>query len=1112
MECPNCRAEVPQGSNFCIHCGKALVRVCSSCGNENPPGSKFCARCGTALNPETPAGESTETAPRGAPLSAAERRHLTIVFCDLVGSTALSSRLELEDLREVMAEFRRTVTAIISRFGGYLARYMGDGVLVYFGYPQAQEDDPEQSVRAGLAVIDATRQLQGPEPLQVRVGIASGLVVVGNLIGTGAAQEREVVGEVPNLAARLQSIAEPNTIVISDSTRRLIGSTFELEDLGTQSLKGFFAPQQVWRVLGPNAAVSRFEAFHGLQTPLVGREEELALLARRWEQAKAGEGRVVLLSAEAGLGKSRLLVALQDRLRSEPHRRLRYFCSSHFRDSALFPVIAQLERAARFERGDTPEEKQRKLEALIGPFAKGPEDVALLAELLLLPSPDRERLALTHHDRKARTFEALLHQLSGLAKEHPVLVIFEDLHWSDSTVRELIERTVRCVESLPVLLIATFRPEFQHAWTGQPHVTMLSLSGLGRREGEALVSQIVGGMGGIPSDLVEEIVQRADGIPLFLEEVTKAVLENAANSSQAKGSLAGVPGSPMGVPPTLHASLMARLDRLGDAAKEIAQVAAAIGRDFSYELLALVADEPEQELQRQLTRLVEAGLVFVQGAHPNTEFQFKHALVQEVAYGTLLRRPRQRLHARISEVLEQRYPEFARSRPELLAHHFTEADLQERAVKYWRLAGELALRRSAAGEAIKHFSHALHAIDQLVQPPAEEKLNSLLGLGTALSISRGSSHPEVAETYAQAVRLGRDLGDSPQLFRALWGSWYCVHLTGETAKGLPLADELVSLAERLGDEDLMLEAYHSRWATSHTLGVNSTTLSDAERGMKLYQAARHHAHAYHYGGHDTGVCARAHGAMTLWITGCPDQAAAMADSALELGAQLGHPPSLAHAAWWSATVWQELREPKRCRELADLAIRIAQEQGSQIFVMCPLLVGWSEFELGNRDEGLRLMEQAISRSREWRRRWYFDYELLVYAEALLKARLPARAMPLVDEALHVIEASGNRLFMAEAYRLKGVALAARSAAETDEPERWLRRAFELAERQSALSFKLRAGIGMVGVLGQTDRAEEARELLASTYGAFHEGFDTADLRSADQLLGLQRVEPARGST
>jgi class 3 adenylate cyclase len=611
----------------------------------------------------------SETAPTAAPRVSgeAERRQLTVMFCDLVGSTPLSTRFDPEDLHEIVGAYHRCVTDTVARFSGFVAKYMGDGVLIYFGYPEAHEDDAERAVRAGLAVIDAVSQLAAPEPLNVRLGIASGLVVVGDLIGAGAAQERGVVGETPNLAARLQASARPGTLVIADSTRRQIGALFEIEDLGLQPLAGFVRPQRAWRVVGESNVVSRFEALRSDAAPLVGRDEELDLLQRRWQQAKAGEGRVVAISGEPGIGKSRLTAALSQAIRGEPHTRLRYFCSPHHQDSALYPFIARLERAAGFARDDPVEEKLSKLRELLTPGARGDDEIELLAELLSLPNSAAE-LNLSPQRKREKLFQALLHQLEAVARSRPVLMVFEDAHWIDPTSRELLDLTVDRTPRLPVLLIVTFRPEFQQAWGGQPHVTMLALNRLGEHDGAALVQRLAG-HAGLTRKTVCEIVERADGVPLFVEELTKAVLESGDPSNRVAAVLAASRSQTLSIPATLHASLIARLDRLGPSAKEVAQIGAVIAREFGYDLIEPVAQRPSLELRAGLDRLAEAGLVFCRGVAPHSSYLFKHALVQDAAYVTLLRARRQELHARVATVLEHHFADLVERQPELLAHH-----------------------------------------------------------------------------------------------------------------------------------------------------------------------------------------------------------------------------------------------------------------------------------------------------------------------------------------------------------------------------------------------------------------------------------------------------------
>ena len=724
---------------------------------------------------------SATSAPISPPTSDAERRQLTVMFCDLVGSTALSARLDPEDLREVIGAYHRCCADLITEAGGFVAKYMGDGVLAYFGYPQAHEHDAEHAVQAGLALVEAAPKLTTAAgvPLQVRVGIATGLVVVGDLIGAGAAQEQAVVGETPNLAARLQALAEPGAVVIADGTRRLLGNLFELKDLGARDLKGIAGPARAWAALRASSVESRFDALHttGL-TALVGREEEFELLLRRWSRAKTGEGQVVLLSGEAGIGKSRLTAALLERLAAEPHTRLRYFCSPQHTDSAFHPIIGQMERAAGLAYDDKPQAKLDKLDAVLAQTSTSPEDAALFAEMLSLPNDGRyPALELAPEQRRQRALEALMSQLAGLARQQPVLMIFEDAHWIDPTSLEVLGRTVDRIKTLPALLIVTFRPEFNAPWVGQSHVTSLTLNRLGEREAAAIIARLVGNKA-LPADVLAEIVERTDGIPLFVEEMTKAVLE-AESEGAARRTVAAVPSPALAVPASLHASLMARLDRLGPA-KEVAQIGSAIGREFSHALLASVARKPEAELGSALDRLVQAGLLFRQGVPPQASYLFKHALVQDAAYGTLLREPRRALHARIAETLESQFAEIAESQPEILAHHCTEAGLIEKAAGLWGKAGQRSLARSALVEAAAQLTRALDQIATLPGTPAlrREQIKLQVALITPLMHVKGYAAAETKAAAEQArllIEQAEALGEPPEdpllLFSVLYAFW-----------------------------------------------------------------------------------------------------------------------------------------------------------------------------------------------------------------------------------------------------------------------------------------------------------------------------------------------------
>jgi class 3 adenylate cyclase/tetratricopeptide (TPR) repeat protein len=848
----------------------------------------------------------------------AERRQVTVMFSDLVGSTALSTRMDPEDLREVISGYQKCVAETVERFGGFVAKYMGDGVLVYFGYPQAHEDDAERAVRSGLELVQAVGGLKSSAPLQTRVGIATGLVVVGDLVGSGAAQEQTVVGETPNLAARLQGIADPNAVIIAESTRKLLGNLFDFQDLGAQDLKGMGNPVRAWVVLRHASIQSRFEALHaGGLTKLVGREEELELLLRRWSKAKSGEGQIVLLSGEAGIGKSRLTAALLERLAAEPHTRLRYFCSPQHTDSAFYPIIGQMERAAALAHDDTQQGRLDKLDALLAQTSTSKQDAALFAEMLSLPNDGRyPALDLDPQQRRQKTLEALTTQMEVLSRQNPLLMIFEDAHWTDPTSLETFGRVVDRVRSLPVLLIVTFRPEFEPPWIGQSYVTALTINRLAHRDIEAMIDGVVGNKF-ISASVRHDIIERTDGIPLFVEEMTKSVLE-AGSEEEAKRTAATVPSTALAVPASLHASLMARLDRLGPA-KEVAQIGAAIGREFSHALLAALLRKPEAELQSALDRLVATGLLFRQGVPPQATYLFKHALVQDAAYGTLLREPRRALHARIAEALESQFTNIAESQPELLARHCTEAGLIEKAVGLWGKAGQRSLARAALVEGTEQLKRALDQIATLPTTPTlrGEEIKLEVAFANALALTGdlvgGKEHYDralaiydPAEHGPLMTRSGRDVGVTLLSFRSL-----CVWQLGYPADSRSGAKLAVKYARETGQATTLMYALfgavvnHIRcgnYAAAYTHVDELIALAD-EKGASYWKALGTAARGWLFT--ETGKASDAIRAITSGLT-----------LLRSTGAVLYEPWHL----WYLAMAYAELGQHDNAQRFIDDAI------------------------------------------------------------------------------------------------------------------------------------------------------------------------------------------------
>jgi len=1031
----------------------------------------------------------------------AERRQVTVMFSDLVGSTALSARMDPEDLREVISAYQKCVAETVQRFGGFVAKYMGDGVLIYFGYPQAHEDDAERAVRGGLAVIEAVGRISSVEPLQTRIGIGTGVVVVGDLVGSGDAQERGVVGETPNLAARLQAGAKPGTIAIDATTRRLLGGLFEYRDLGGIEAKGFANRAQAYEVLRPSMVESRFEALRTATTPLVGRDEEVDLLLRRWEQARRGEGCVVLISGEPGIGKSRIAETIVERLGGEPHTRLRYFCSPHHQDSALYPSIAQLERAAGFRREDPAEQRFAKLEAVL---AQGTNDlseaVPLLADLLSIPTGERyPPLNLTPLKRKEKTLLAQVAQLEGLAARQPVLMVWEDVHWSDPTTRESLDLIIDRVPTLRVLVILTFRPEFTPPWIGRSHVTMLTLNRLPRRQGAEIIAYVTGGKA-LPKEISDQIVDRTDGVPLFIEELTKSVVESGIVAEAGGHYAVAGPAAPLAIPTTLHASLLARLDRLA-LTREVAQVGAVLGRSFSYELISAVAQMPQQKLDGALEQLVAAELIFCRGMPPDAEYTFKHALVQDAAYSTLLRSRRQQLHARIASILESQFPDVVETQPELIGRHFGEGGFEEKAITYFTIAGELAVKRGAHAEVIRHFRRALELLQG--QPETAERskaeLKVLEKLGPALQAAHSFGAPEVERTYLRARDLCEQLGEPVGLFRALWGLW--VNTVGreryEAAR--PIADELFTVAHRLDDRALLLEAHHAMCPNTLWVGDPQAARSHGEQGMRLYEREEHRSLAFLFGGHDPGVCCRMHSGMALWFLGYPDRARECSRTGLAMARELSHVQTIVGELPLGGIINQLCGDVVAVHEIAESLTSLSTEHGfPQWLAFGNILNAWVLAQNRGESPSARL-RRAIN---EYRAAYeqYVPYFLTLLAAIQSRYGELTEGLDTVASALGLTGERGSRLLDPELLRLKGELLIARDPRAKADAEVAFCQAMDIAQRQNSKSWELRAAMSMARLWRDQGKQNEAHELLASVYGWFTEGFDTLDLKQAEALL------------
>lgn len=1051
---------------------------------------------------------------QNAPQGSAERRQLTVMFCDLVGSTALSGKLDPEDLREVVRAYQDTAASVIHRYEGHIAQYLGDGLLVYLGYPQAHEDDAQRAVFAGLGIVTAmealNRQLQtkyGVE-LAVRIGIHTGPVVVGQMGGDGR-HEQLALGETPNVAARLEGLAQPNSIVISQATLRLVSDTFVTETLGPQTLKGVSEPVEVWRVIGLRVHQQNTEgASRHDAARLMGREVEIALLRQRWEQSKAGRGQIVLISGEAGIGKSSLVNAMRAQVMQEGLPRITFRCSAHHRNSALHPVIIHAQQLLGLDQDNDPAVKLVKLERGLQPYQEAIKNlVPLFAALLSVPLPEDRYPALNISAKQQReqTLGALAAWLLAETQSQPVLVLWEDIHWADPTTLEFIGLVVEQAPSAALLAFLTFRPDFVPFWPMRSHITPVLLNRLEPAQVEAMMTRQASGKR-LPLEVVTHIASRADGVPLYVEELTKALLESDLLQEESDHFRLIRPLSDVAIPSTLQDSLMARLDRT-PAVREVAQLGAVLGREFAYEMLHALSVIEEKHLQQGLAKLVDSELLYQRGQLPLAKYIFKHALVQDAAYQSMLRRTRQHYHQRCAQVMESNFADLVKTEPELVAHHYTEAGCAAESVAYWLQAGQRASQRLAYHEAIAHLSKGIEVLD--TQPPtpagAQQELLLNVTLGVSIAAVKGYGASELSTIYTRAHELSKQVTETSQHFQIVRGLVLYYLVRGQTQPALELAQQLVEQGERQAEVGpKMLSRYHLGMALFQR-GVVAEAAKHYDQARSMYDPEQHRSLAQIYG-IDLGVTTRGFYALPLWILGYPDRALKMGQGALAYAQELGHPFSLVFAQCWLAWLHQYRQEADAAYENATNGANLASAQGLPLYRAWAVIAqGWALTQQGQAAEGIALMQQGLGSATATGADIYRPYFFALLAEAMSPTGDWEGGLRLLDEAVQSAERTGERFYEAELYRLKGdLRLKADGAAPTAEAqthaEVFFHHAIRIAQSQEAKSLELRAVMSLARLWQSQGKKAQAHQALADIYSWFTEGFGTKDLQAAQMLL------------
>jgi class 3 adenylate cyclase/predicted ATPase len=1051
----------------------------------------------TAPRPPTGTTTAVSHAPALVQHREAEFRQITVMFCDLVGSTQLSEKLDPEDLQKLIDAYRRECGTAIRRYGGEVARYFGDGVMAFFGWPYAHEDDAARTVHAALEIVSGVTKISEPVTLACRVGVCSGPVVVGEIGNSTNSWSMDAVGETPNIAARLQTLAAINTVLISESTRRLVSAVFDLQDLGLQELKGVTEPVHVYRALAAKSAGSRFEAAHsGSLTPLIGRSSELSLMLDRWKKVKESDGQVILLSGIPGVGKSRLLHELKSHIQHEPHILLHHQCSPYHSQSAFFPVIEQIEKAAQLTARETDEDKIAKLKAYLPRLTNNSVDpVLLIANLLSISTDNRHELSeLTPQQIKNRTISTLVDILLAFSLQRPTVCIFEDVHWLDPSTLELLELIISRINHARMLLIVSFRPEFRPPWIAHANITIHSLTRLSQSEVRTLIRDLLKGRA-ISEELVDQIVDKTDGVPLFIEELTSSMLSAPLQTQPTSGRTAQP--ALLRVPETLSDALMERLDRVAPS-RRVVQIAAVIGREFSYDLLAAASRLNEEDMVSVLSLLEQADIIYRVGISPSVRFAFKHVLLRDAIYDSLLRSKRQQVHADVAAILEHDFPELVENRPEILAYHFQEAGNHQRAIRCWFESGKRALAHSANVEAIANFRKALELVTALpdTSERTKQEIDIQLSLGIPLIAVRGYASAETREAFSRARTLCLRLGDIPEYFQALFGLWGNCWMSGKNDEALRMADEFLSRSRASSDPVLSIVAHRVMGSTLLTIGDFRSSANHFDETIRL-SAGKGKEPLYNLYMVEPRAASLLLLSWDLWFLGYPDQSLARVSEALALAQELGQQYTVAFAHYMTSVVHLLRGDAARALESAEKSFEVSQEQRFSLYaILSRISRARAVGELGRLGEARAEITLGIDEARRNGVGFMLSMRDSWLADIHTKAGDNETALTIVERALANIGDVTGRAWEAELHRQRAQILLALDPSKVREAESHLKKSIEVARGQSAKSLELRAATSLAELWRTQGRPDEARALLEPICSWFDEGAETADLRRA----------------